>query len=83
MTEHICAHANFVVRYKVDLTDMASPESVCTYSLFKAMEYNLSTPLAELGRLCWLSTEVVLKLLLARWIVTEKALMIHRRSICC
>ncbi|KAL8428234.1 hypothetical protein Efla_005336 [Eimeria flavescens] len=28
-------------RYKVDLTEIASPESVCTYSLFKAMEYNL------------------------------------------
>lgn len=28
-------------RYKVDLTDLASPGTVCTYSLFKAMEYNL------------------------------------------
>ncbi|KAL8456053.1 hypothetical protein Emag_000128 [Eimeria magna] len=28
-------------RYKVDLTEVTSPESVCTYSLFKAMEYNL------------------------------------------
>ncbi|KAL8275846.1 hypothetical protein Esti_000409 [Eimeria stiedai] len=28
-------------RYKVDLTEITSPESVCTYSLFKAMEYNL------------------------------------------
>ncbi|CDJ62433.1 hypothetical protein, conserved [Eimeria necatrix] len=29
-------------RYKVDLSDLASPENVCTFSLFKAMEYNLS-----------------------------------------
>ncbi|OEH77676.1 hypothetical protein cyc_08027 [Cyclospora cayetanensis] len=27
-------------RYKVDLTESASPDKVCTFSLFKAMEYN-------------------------------------------
>ncbi|CDI86473.1 Apicomplexan-conserved protein Pf 23619083 and Py 23490592 low complexity 1667 aa, related [Eimeria praecox] len=36
------SHMEEIQRYKVDLTEMASPESVCTYSLFKAMEYNLN-----------------------------------------
>ncbi|KAL8453089.1 hypothetical protein Emed_000959 [Eimeria media] len=34
-------HMEEIQRYKVDLTEITSPESVCTYSLFKAMEYNL------------------------------------------